>query len=644
MFEAYAIGVTLKLHNLISPQLTVLAQEFARLDALTSTLNANLRKVGAESAGLRAVAAAGRSSSTAMERAAFSAARLERRLIAVRLAAHNMPPMLVMPPMPPMLPGGGGRVPGIPGGGGAGGGGGGGGHGGGRGAFGQYAHGGNIHMGPGGIGVGTVGMSAGGAFVPIAIGAAMAYGGHALYEAAKDLDTEKQRFKLFGLSNAQNEDAFKFVGGMNAYGTTQAQNMKAFREAQGVFRESGATDGDALKSAKLMAPMMAKLEFASAALDGESQAKLKTANMSMLRYVEMSGGVKSPADAARIVELGWRLNQTSGGTVDWEQLRQFKTTAGTSGYKITNDGMALLEPLMAELKGGGAGTALATAYGRISGLVRLPNQAAHALVDNGLWDKSKVEFNANGGIKRMTGNPLNADSQKLLGENPVQFYISVMKPVYAKMKLSADEIMRENSLIFGRNGGKFFNALDQAMPAIEHAIGAIKKASGLDASVEIAKGGAAGPEKEFISAWTDFKANFGTSMLPFFTGVLKGGASILRAIATVQDKQAGDSNWSKFGDLMSGKTTRSVYDTAFPGTSYGRPGNVGDNPAEHSGFVARQAGGGRGFINNTINIDGRKVAEVVTQHQSSAAGRPQAGTNGFDGRRALTPAGATGGW
>ncbi len=43
-------------------------------------------------------------------------------------------------------------------------------------------------------------------------------------------------------------------------------------------------------------------------------------------------------------------------------------------------------------------------------------------------------------------------------------------------------------------------------------------------------------------------------------------------------------------------------------------------------------------------MDGRKVGEIVTAHQSKEAARPTSGTSAFDGRMSLRPAGATGNW
>lgn len=43
-----------------------------------------------------------------------------------------------------------------------------------------------------------------------------------------------------------------------------------------------------------------------------------------------------------------------------------------------------------------------------------------------------------------------------------------------------------------------------------------------------------------------------------------------------------------------------------------------------------------------VNLDGRKIADVVTRHQAKALSAPQIGVSGFDGRASLEPAGGTG--
>jgi hypothetical protein len=40
-------------------------------------------------------------------------------------------------------------------------------------------------------------------------------------------------------------------------------------------------------------------------------------------------------------------------------------------------------------------------------------------------------------------------------------------------------------------------------------------------------------------------------------------------------------------------------------------------------------------VTSNVHLDGHRIATVVTKHQAKAAGRPNAGSTGFDGSRAM---------
>lgn len=581
MFEAYAIGVTLRLHNLISPQLVIVAEDLLKVEKIADSVSYAMRKLG-ESKALKKIATGSNATTKALDKTAASAANLERHLAALH-AAGNVPLGAQVFPTPQAFGGGGRQPPALPGAGG------GGGNTGGRrhGPNGPF-HGGNIHMGSGGIGLGTVGVAAGDAFLPLAVSGAMLWGGHALYESAKSLNTEMQRFKLYGLGDKLNAEAFQFVREMQIYGTTTAENMKIFREAQGVFRESGLNDSAALDGAKLAAPVIAKINFATEAFDEESKAKMRTSAMSMMRWVEMSGGLKDAATFNRLAEIGWKLTQSSGGNVDWEQLRQFSATSGVAGQFITAEGLAALEPVIGELKGGRAGTGLRTAYNRLEGVVKLPNQVAHLLADNGIWDASKISWNDQGGIKRFNGNPFPYSHE--FQTNPAKFYEERMLPMYQKKGFDDQERARYNQLIFGSTGGAEFTIIDKQMEAIHRSMEAVNKFFDIGKSVEIGREGLSGAEIEFKAAWTEFKTVFGEQFLPTFSGLLRFGAGIFRTSPS-------EASAPKFGDLS---IAQRIHEVA--------AGVISLIP----GFGPATAGGGRGSINPVAPQRGAVANVTVT--------------------------------
>lgn len=100
---------------------------------------------------------------------------------------------------------------------------------------------------------------------------------------------------------------------------------------------------------------------------------------------------------------------------------------------------------------------------------------------------------------------------------------------------------------------------------------------------------------------------------------------------------------SKFGNALGEVELRGA---AFLGSQDAALALTTRYTANHSGDFnrARMYAANPGMVHTTINIDGRKVAEAITPHQARAASRPQSGTSGFDGSMSPIPVGSTGSW
>ena len=289
-------------------------------------------------------------------------------------------------------------------------------------------------------------------------------GKHAIHNSV-EYDQESTKLKLYGMDAITNAKAMKFADTLSIPGVDKIQALRLFGEAQGIFRQSGDDPEKALNAAKMATPLLAKVYAATAALGSEGQAQSEAKFLSMLRFIEMSGGLASPKRFEELADLGWKMSMTSGGAVDFEQLRQFKARAMNSSFTITDEALAGLEPIIGMLKGSTAGFAARTSYNRTNGIVKLPNQTAHFLVDNGIWDKSKVIFNDNGGIKAFKGNPFTHSKQ--MAENPEKFYSNDIMPIYKKLGITdLSEIGRQNSLIFGSTGGGLYTLIHKNMDVI----------------------------------------------------------------------------------------------------------------------------------------------------------------------------------
>lgn len=634
MIDAYLIGTTVKLNDLITPALVKLEGGFKKIDALALQVNKRLQKMGAEAVGVRNVAAAAQKVDVALQNIDKHALKVGQSLGKIRhsvgnggigleaeLARANVEADRLAGKIAAMR--GIGRASGgaLPGG--SAGAGGRGGRGGG-----WHPHGGNVHVGPGGIGLGAVGFGlAGDMLLPLAAAGATYYVGKQLYSSAKDLQTEQTRFKLFGMSAEQNKSAYDFAHRMRAFGTSETQAMHYMNEAQGVFRESGESGEKALAGAKMAAPFLAKMMVASSVLSDEAKSKLQHESLAMLRAVELQGGAKHPEEFAKLADFGFRMTQTSGGQVNWEQLRQMFRVGGVAIQGMSPEALAALEPIIGEFKGGPFATAMRTAYNRMNGIVKLPNQAVHELMKAGVWDPSKVELNANGGIKKFLGNPL-AHADEYAANSP-EYYFKYIKPFYEKQGYGQTERNRMNSMFFGSTGGALFTKIDQQEEVFRRAGEAFRKALGLDDAMNLAKGTATGAEEDFKAAWTDFKTEFGKNVLPAVTQMLKDGAAILRSIADASEKVKNNPAAQSFAETSKGALS-------FLSWPYRMmSGNAEAKP------IDPVAGKGQSMVQvkTDIKLDGRVIAEATTLHQAKELARPQTGPGTFDSVMNLRPVG-----
>lgn len=350
-------------------------------------------------------------------------------------------------------------------------------------------------------------------------------------EEASKFQQQVAKFKLFGLGDQMTEEAAKYAKSMNSMGTSATENMRLMVEAQGVFREAGLQGPAALEGAKLAAPTLANIDYATSAFDDESKARMHSQSLSMLRFVEMRGGLQSPEAFNNIADAGWKAIQSSGGNVNWEQMRQFMARGGVAAQGMSNEALfAKMEPIIGEMKGSAAGTAYMTAYNRLIGGVKVPNQVAHLLADNGIWDEKKIEWNSQGGVKRFNGNPLIAAAT--LNRDPVEFYEKNILPMYAKMNggkgLSQDERNRENLLIFGRTGGAMFSLIDKQLATIHKSVAANEKALGIKASVDVTNETMAGQMLRLHKQWSDLMLELGVTVLPLAIKAARGLIDILK--------------------------------------------------------------------------------------------------------------------
>lgn len=128
-------------------------------------------------------------------------------------------------------------------------------------------------------------------------------------------------------------------------------------------------------------------------------------------------------------------------------------------------------------------------------------------------------------------------------------------------------------------------------------------------SVEIGRQSLSGQEIEFAAAWTDFKTEFGTKVLPFFSGLLRFGSDVLRD--SPSEKEA-----PRFGDLSVPQQIHEALANSFkliPG--------FGPDQTKSPSINAISNSVGRPIqITTVTKLDSKVLATSVSSHLGGALG------------------------
>jgi hypothetical protein len=565
--------------------------ELNKSDGAAGRLSGHLGKISAFNPEVRELARSTKALSDALRSSSSNAATLAHQIKSI----HSLGAL----PSIPVMPGGGGGRGGSGGGGGR-----------------RGGHGGNIHarghIGPGGVGLGGVGFGLPGGMATMGALAAgyMAYAGvKSGAEAAGDFELQKRRFEMFGMSGSQNQSAFDFVKNSNLPGASLSDKMRYMIEGQGAFRESGMAGEDALRASKMAMPMLAKIHYASI-LSGRELTESQ--EMDMLRFAEQRGAIRDPSLFNKTIENAYRTTVTSGGQVDFSNLRQFMRTSQGAGMTISDDGLlGWAEPLLGELKGGPAGTALATARKRLMGITKATKSQLQTIRMMGAWDMSKVVLNAHGGVDHFTGDGIPLAHAKEFGENPFKWYADYILPFYKAKGYDINQQSKLNSDLFGGTGGAMFDKVGVQLPTILEGLHARAIVPGIDSAVDKSKQTLTGQEKEFEAAWTDFKTVFGENVLPGVIQVLKAGTELFKKLADFNNEQDTGISAVQHANGVFGKIG-AAWDWA-----------NGNLPGKRDATVASPGGGASGTTVH-VSVDGTplhaKFVNTVVRKTSSSLG------------------------
>ncbi|KVC81384.1 hypothetical protein [Burkholderia ubonensis] len=630
MINVYEIGTTLTVRDLITPQLIKLADEFRKVDAQVLQIGKRLQKMGAEVVGIRNLASASKNLAVSMKAIKDESALAEKNMFALRMAlpsggigieaeliaanvqartlaatlagirgGRGVPPLL--PPQPGPRGGGGGR------------------HGG-------NIHGGNLHFGPGGVGVGGVGIGLmSDALVPLGAALVAGYVGKQFYEGAKDYQDAFMRFKSLNLGDQVNAEADKFVNATKVYGVSRTELMKALGESVGLFGN--------FEEARKFTPDLLTLGKANSAIFGDKNGHLDEEGLkSLLKFIDRRGGFKDEASFKRNLDLAEKLVTGSSGFLKFNDLAGFSQNAGTAFRSLSDEGLLHMEGLMIEQGGQKAGTALMSLYQNlVAG--RTPKKTMGLLQDLGLATLAMQKHGAVGGkaIKSLVMTDIKG--RDLLQSDPAKWMTDVLLPALKAKGITkeGDVLKAVNDVLSNRTASNQASLMTTQQLQILRDQKIASGAMGADKVTKMFNGSASGAEADFDAAWADFKKQFGTTILPQITNMLKVGADMLRSLA-----DAANSPTFKALQSIGGGALHAFawpYRLMFGNANAATPGNGQGSPNIQTGAQKAIQ------LQSTINLDGRKIGEAATDYILNGFGKAQSTSSGFDFTRSAPPIG-----
>jgi hypothetical protein len=309
---------------------------------------------------------------------------------------------------------------------------------------------------------------------------------------------------------------------------------------------------------------------------------------------------------------------------------------GTAFRGLSDEGLLHMEGLMIEQGGSKAGTAMMSIYQNlIAG--RTPKKTMGMLQDLGLAQLEMQTHGAVGGKPMKSLVMTGIKESAMLQADPAKWMTDVLLPALAKKGVTkdADVLKAVNDVLSNRNASNQGSIMTTQDFQVMRDYRLAKGAMGADQVISMYKPSASGAEADFEAAWTDFKKQFGQTMLPAITNMLQTGASILRTIAAASA--------SPTGQAMQGFGSSVLHGFAWPyraiASMFSSDANAATNGSglHDSPFVMPKQQSIK--LESKVFIDSREIGRAATDYLVNGFGQAQSTNSGFDMTRNAPPIG-----
>ena len=347
---------------------------------------------------------------------------------------------------------------------------------------------------------------------------------------AKHYQLEKARVNALGLGQKTSQQAIKFAQNMKTYGTSQNENLELVRDAMSIF-------GD-LHHAEMVAPTLAKMKFANKAFFGaESGEENERVFMDLLKVIEQRGGTASSEKFHDQANMMQKVITATGGRVGPTEWLNFIKTGGIAA-KIMDDKQFYyqMEPLVQEVGGHRAGTALMSGYsnlyqGRTTKRAVSNMERLGLIKDRRQVKHDKVAQSATLGPGALLGSDIFRRSQ-------FEWLEQVLLPQLEKKGITDPKEIEDTigSLFSNRTAGNQF--LDMFRQRIQMHKNAKLNAGAYDIEqiYDLGKQQAGGAELEATARLANLKLTMGEKILPLYAQGLEMAISAITRLNAFMER------------------------------------------------------------------------------------------------------------
>src|SRR5450830_998873 len=347
---------------------------------------------------------------------------------------------------------------------------------------------------------------------------------------AKHYQLETARVTALGLGPETSQQAIKFARNMKTYGTSQNENLELVRDGMSIF-------GD-LHHAEMVAPTLAKMKFANKAFFGaESGEENERIFMDLLKVIEQRGGTASSEKFHTQANMMQKVITATGGRVGPTEWLNFIKTGGIAA-KIMDDKQFYyqMEPLVQEVGGHRAGTALMSGYSNLY-QGRTTKRAVHNMEKLGLiGDHSKVTHDKVGQVSTLgPGALLGSD---IFRRSQFEWLEKVLLPQLAKKGITDPKKIEDiiGGLFSTRTAGNQF--LDMFKQRIQmHKNAKLNEgAYDIEQIYDLGKQQAGGAELEATARLANLKLTMGEKILPLYAQGLEMAISAITRLNAFMER------------------------------------------------------------------------------------------------------------